>query len=80
MLSDATSPETSAWALIEQIISSRQPLFVSVFETPMVYGPRRPRRRLRPATPSPLVQPAMMRAIPSEAVIALLLRNTFIEP
>jgi hypothetical protein len=29
-----TMPEASAWALIEQIISSRQPLPISVLETP----------------------------------------------
>src|SRR5688500_15038614 len=39
MLSELTSPEASACALIEQIISSRQPLPATVLETPMVYGP-----------------------------------------
>ena len=79
MLSDATSPETSACALIEQIISSRQPLLVSVFETPMVYEPS-PALPPRLGLPSPVVHAATMRAMPSDAVIALLLRNTFIEP
>src|SRR5579859_4850203 len=32
-----TSPETVAWAFIEQIISSRQPLPWSVLETPTTY-------------------------------------------
>jgi hypothetical protein len=34
-VSSATWPESTACALIEQIISSRQPLLVSVFDTPM---------------------------------------------
>src|SRR4051794_4306528 len=34
-----TLPLAAAWALIEQIISSRQPLPTSVFDTPSTYGP-----------------------------------------
>ena len=36
MFSEATLPEASACALIAQIISSRQPLPCTVFETPIV--------------------------------------------
>ena len=36
MLSELTLPEASACALIEQIISSRQPLPCTVFDTPIV--------------------------------------------
>src|SRR5439155_7576963 len=32
-----TTPEASAWALIEQIISSRQPLPISGLDTPTTY-------------------------------------------
>src|SRR5262245_17439266 len=38
MLSLATLPEASACAFIAQIISSRQPLPCTVFETPIVYS------------------------------------------
>src|SRR5215469_8719104 len=34
-----TTPDAAAWAFIEQIISSRQPLPVSVLETPTTYLP-----------------------------------------
>src|SRR2546426_10515686 len=37
MITLETTPETLAWALIEQIISSRQPLPCSVLETPTTY-------------------------------------------
>ena len=36
MLSEATSPEASAWAFIAQIISSRQPLPWTVLEMPIL--------------------------------------------
>src|SRR2546429_3577059 len=37
MITLETTPDTLAWALIEQIISSRQPLPCSVLETPTMY-------------------------------------------
>src|SRR5216684_6911255 len=37
MITFETTPDTLAWALIEQIISSRQPLPCSVLETPTTY-------------------------------------------
>src|SRR2546425_5519767 len=37
MITLETTPDTLAWALIEQIISSRQPLPCSVLETPTTY-------------------------------------------
>jgi hypothetical protein len=35
IVSSVTSPDATDCALIEQIISSRQPLLVNVFDTPM---------------------------------------------
>ena len=62
----------AACALIEQIISSRQPLPVSVFDTPMWYSPPSP--PLAPADDAPPpVQPAIT-AVTAKPATSVLLR------